>query len=216
MKIHRENKSITYKVEKKILDSLSKKICKYFTADMLSLLGLFGAILTFLFYLLSENNLLFLHVVNFGIFLHWFGDSLDGRVARLRKENRPLLGHYIDHMLDDISGVIIFLGISLSSLTVSFFWFGSLIIYLLIKIHINLKASITKKYTMDLNKLGATEIRIFMISINLIILFTKNPLIKNIRLLDVFGLLIFIILVLNFFQDFFTTVYGKDKIKEIK
>ena len=35
-----------------------------------------------------------------GLALNWFGDSLDGTVARVRRQQRPRYGFYVDHVVD--------------------------------------------------------------------------------------------------------------------
>ena len=112
-KISRVYKTLTYKPEKKILDYLASKLFKFFTADQFTFFAFFGAIVVAVAYQFTGNSLNFLHLVNLGIFIHWFGDSLDGRVAGLRGESRPLYGHYMDHIMDSLGIVIIFFGRSI-------------------------------------------------------------------------------------------------------
>lgn len=209
MKIYRVHKALTFEIEKKILDKIASYIYKFITADKLSIIALLGALLTSISYVSAKNNPIILFFACLGIFIHWFGDSLDGRVAGLRNEARPTLGHYIDHMLDSVSAAIIIFGISFSGLTQTSAWIWCLVLFLLIMIHSFLKASITGVFEISFEKIGPTEVRIGLIIINLIIYYTNNPLLINVpfkvNLFDLFGILISISLIFNLLKSMVKT-----------
>lgn len=218
MKIKRKQQTITFEVEKKILDYIAPKICKYVNADTLSLFALLGAILTGISYVISARNLSFLYLASLGLFIHWFGDSLDGRVARLRNENRPKYGHYLDHTLDGLSVVIIIFGINFSGLTLQTPWVWILALFLLIMIHSHLKSSVTGVFELSFERFGGTEARIGMILMNFILIFTNNPLIIErpipFNLLDVIGFFVACILGLLLIKSVSVSLWGKNKIKD--
>lgn len=218
MEIKRNHKAITYEPEKKLLDKVAGIIYLHTTADQLSLLALLGALLTGSAYILSQYNLGLLHVANIGILLHWFGDSLDGRVARNRKESRPKYGHYLDHILDSISLVIIIFGITYSGLTLTTSWVWVLSLFLLIMIHSFLKASVTGEFDLSIERIGPTEARIGLIMVNLVILLTNNTSLVVFpfpaTVFDVVGLVTAFVLLVNFGKTVYLTLWGPNKIKE--
>ncbi|MFQ5822740.1 MAG: CDP-alcohol phosphatidyltransferase family protein [bacterium] len=73
---------------------------QWVTPNMLTGVGLIAAIIICVSYWLSNFNKNFLWLANFGFILNWFGDSLDGTLARYIKIERPKFGYFIDHTLD--------------------------------------------------------------------------------------------------------------------
>jgi len=117
----RTNDILLGPLERPALAFFAKHMPMWVNSDMLTILALFGAALIGVAYFLAGqagdlrgNGYLFL--VNFGLFIHWFGDSLDGTLARYRHHERPNYGYYTDHALDGLSSLMIFLGIGLSGL----------------------------------------------------------------------------------------------------
>jgi phosphatidylglycerophosphate synthase len=48
------------------------------------------------------------------LLLNWFGDSLDGTVARVRDQQRPRYGYYVDHVIDLAGTALLFAGLAAS------------------------------------------------------------------------------------------------------
>lgn len=218
MEIVRRHQAITSKIERKILNFIAKRIYRYFKADHLSLLAIIGAIIAAFGYFLAKNNLNLLHLANLGIFIHWFGDSLDGTVAKLRNESRPKYGHYLDHILDAICATIVIFGINFSGLSLESEWVWVLAIFLLIMIHSFLKASVTGIFDLSFERFGPTEVRLGFVFMNLILLYSGNPLIIgkpiSFTLLDIFGLLASATLLIVLIQAVSKSLCGRRKIKE--
>lgn len=217
-KISRVYKTLTYKPEKKILDYLASKLYKTFSADQLTFFALFGAFIVAAAYQFTGKNLNYLHFANIGIFIHWFGDSLDGRVAGLRGESRPLYGHYLDHIMDSIGVVIIFVGIAMSPIATSLYWLMALVLALLIFNHAYLKTSVTQVFKLSLNdKVGGTEVRILFILFNISLIISKNPtfiIIDNkLFLSDVLIVFFSVLLGAMLFKEISMSLWGKNKIK---
>lgn len=219
MTIKRKNTALTFHIEKRLLDWLSKRAYQYTTADQLTLLALIGAIISGFGYYFAAHNLLLLHLSNTGLFLHWFGDSLDGRVARLRGENRPNYGHYVDHVLDAISLVIIIFGITYSGLTTLSSWVWVLALFLLLMIHSFLKASVTGVFELSFERFGPTEGRVGLILINLIVIATQNQVlfssVLTFNVLDLAGTIGACILLFHFIKAVSSALWGRYKIKEV-
>lgn len=218
MEIRRRHQSLTHNCEKKILDFLARKIYRYVTANLLSYAALGGSLLVGFAYLIAEKDIAWLHLANLGIFIQWFGDSLDGRTARLRNENRPRYGHYLDHMLDAISTIFIIFGINYSGITLQSEWVWVLLLFLLLMIHAYLKSSLTGVFEMTIERIGGTEIRIGLVMMNFSLMITQNPLIIQyplpLSLIDIFGLLVAGLMLANFWTAVSRTLWGRNRIRE--
>ena len=46
--------------------------------------------------------------------LNWFGDSMDGTLARVRGQQRPRYGFYVDHVVDVLGAVAMMVGMACS------------------------------------------------------------------------------------------------------
>ena len=99
----RVNDILLSKMEKAALNWLVMRLPAWVTPDMLTFFGFLSAILIGVSYALTNLDKNFLWLANLGFLLNWFGDSLDGTLARHRKIERPIYGFYIDHVVDIIS-----------------------------------------------------------------------------------------------------------------
>ncbi len=153
-------------LEKKLLVWLAKKQPKWVTSDMMTYFGVFGAVVIATGYILAAWNINFLWLSSLGFVINWYGDSLDGTLARVRKTQRPIYGYYLDHTVDAINEVIIFIGIGLSGLMRLEIALLALVIYLLMTINVSMNAHLKKEFKLTYAKLGPTEFRIIMVIIN--------------------------------------------------
>lgn len=172
-------------LERPALKWLSEHMPSWVSSDMMTGLGVIASILIFVSYILvgrggpDPRGNWFLMLASFGFFLNWFGDSLDGTLARYRHMERPRFGYYIDHSIDAFSAVMMFLGLGLAGLsdfTVATF---TLIGYLLAMISVYLKTHVTGVFVMTNMKLGPTEIRLIAIIFNTLVFFRGNKPIEN-------------------------------------
>ena len=90
-------------VEKKVLVWIAERLPRWVSSDLLSAIGFVGAVIIAAGFVLSTRDINFLWLASFGLIVNWFGDSLDGTLARVRKHQRPVYGYYLDHMLDGIN-----------------------------------------------------------------------------------------------------------------
>ena len=114
----------------------------------------------------------YLWLANLGFFLNWFGDSLDGTLARYRKIERPRYGFLIDHWIDAISTLLIFLGLGLSPYVNLLVASLAVISYLLVSIMVYLITYVTGILTITNAYIGPTEIRLLAVIINIIIFYS--------------------------------------------
>ena len=106
--------SLLNSAEKKVLVWLAERMPVWVTSDMLTFVGFLGACIMAAGYALSNINLYWLWLANFGLVVNWFGDSLDGTLARVRNAQRKTYGFYIDHNVDVVNETIMFIGVGCS------------------------------------------------------------------------------------------------------
>lgn len=162
----RETTTILSFIEKPVLKFLAEKLPAFFTPDVLTIIGLLGSILTGLGYFLTLYNEYYIWLANFGLLLNWFGDSLDGTVARFRHIERPKYGFFIDHTLDSVSMVLIGIGVGLSPYARFDFVLLALVSYLLISILVYVKTFVEGVFKISYFGFGPTEVRLFIIIVN--------------------------------------------------
>lgn len=130
------------------------------TSDILTLIGFLGACIIGLGFLLTYFNIQWLWLSVLGLAINWYGDSLDGTLARVRNCQRPIYGYYLDHTIDGINESIMFVSVGLSPLVHIYFALPILVIYLLLTINVSINAHLRKEFKLTYAKLGPTEFRI--------------------------------------------------------
>jgi phosphatidylglycerophosphate synthase len=165
-------------------------------SDHLSLLGLVAMFFAGLFYALSGTNPLMLHLVNICIFLNWFGDSLDGTLARYRDRQRPRYGFYVDHIIDTFGTMFLILGLALSGYMSERVAAAVLVVFLMLAINSYLAAYALGIFKISHGKLGPTEIRLVLIIGNLFLLHSAHARIFGHRFLlfDIGGVVSIVIM----------------------
>lgn len=158
--------SVLNALEKKVLVYLAERQPKWMTSDILTYIGSFGAVVIAAGYILSSWNINFLWLSSLGFVINWYGDSLDGTLARVRKTQRPIYGYYIDHTIDAINEVMIFVGVGLSGLIHLEIALLALVMYFLMTINVSINAHLKKEFKLTYASMGPTEFRIIMIIIN--------------------------------------------------
>lgn len=158
--------SVLNALEKKVLVWLAKRQPKWMTSDILTYVGTFGAVVIAVGYVLSAWNINFLWLSSLGFVINWYGDSLDGTLARVRNTQRPIYGYYLDHTIDAINEVMIFVGVGLSGLMHLNIALLALVMYFLLTINVSINAHLKKEFKLTYASMGPTEFRIIMIIIN--------------------------------------------------
>ena len=159
----RIQENLTAGVERRILNWLCERLPLWWTPDRLTALGFSGAVVIAIGYVLSNwsANWLWLSVV--GFLVNWFGDSLDGSVARFRKIERPNYGYFIDHSLDSLANTLFVLGMGLSPYLRMDTALCGLAGYLLLSIHTFISAKVTGVMSLTYLGGGPTEVRMMLI-----------------------------------------------------
>lgn len=212
----RINNTVVARLEKKALLWLAARMPGWVVPDTLTAIGLFASVLIFFSYALTYYHKGFLWLASFGFILQWFGDSLDGTLARYRKIERPRYGFFIDHILDTISEVLIFVGLGLSPYLRFDLSLIALICYLMASIYVYLTTYVTGVFRISYSGLGPTEIRMIAILTNTVVFFTGNPAFQlpvlswlplpmTITLFDAVAIGIILLIVYLFLASTFTT-----------
>ena len=158
--------SVLNALEKKVLVWLAERQPRWITSDILTYIGTLGAVVIAAGYILSAWNINFLWLSSLGFVINWYGDSLDGTLARVRKTQRPVYGYYLDHTIDAINEVMIFVGVGLSGLMHLEIALLALVMYFLMTINVSINAHLKKEFKLTYASMGPTEFRIIMIVIN--------------------------------------------------
>jgi archaetidylinositol phosphate synthase len=153
-------------LERPVLKWLAGHMPAWVTPDTMTVVGVIGAFVVVIGYGLSNLDRGFLWLASFGYVINWFGDSLDGTLARYRQIERPKYGFYVDHILDAFCEVIIFLGLGITP----YISFNNaslcLIAYLLLSILVFVHTYVSGEFKISYSKLGPTELRLIAISLN--------------------------------------------------
>lgn len=159
-------------MEKKALVLLAGRQPRWATSDMLTVVGVIGAFLTGLGFALTHYGIGWLWLSSAGLVLNWYGDSLDGTLARVRNRQRPLYGYYLDHTVDCINEAFMFVGAGLSPLVDLNLALAVFILYLFLTVNVSINAHLKSEFRLTYAKLGPTEFRLIIILLNtLLILF---------------------------------------------
>src|SRR6476620_1676029 len=167
----REQTSILAPLERAALRGLARRMPRRINSDHLSLLGLVAMFMAGVCYAASGQNPLMLHLVNLFIFLNWFGDSLDGTLARYRDRQRPRYGFYVDHIIDTFGALFFIFGLALSGFMSERVAAALLIVFLMLAINSYLAAYALGVFKISQWKMGPTEMRLLLIIGNVFLIY---------------------------------------------
>ena len=166
----RVNQALTAAVEKRALQWMAQRAPVWLTSDQLTALGLAAQIGAGIFYALARYNRYALLLVIACIVLNWFGDSMDGTLARVRRQQRPRYGFYVDHIVDIFGSVALMCGLGFSGYLHWYTAIAMLIAFLLLSSESYLATYTLSSFEMSHALFGPTEIRILLIIGNLALL----------------------------------------------
>lgn len=165
--VERIQENFLAKHERRLLNWLCQRLPSWFTPDVLTAIGFGGAVVSAVGYVMSNADRDWLWLAVAGYFINWFGDSLDGSVARFRKIERPKFGYFIDHSTDALATVILLGSIGLSPYARLDVMLFVLITYLLLSIHAFLAAKVVDEFRLSYVGAGPTELRLLLIAVTL-------------------------------------------------
>ncbi|HSL29612.1 MAG TPA: CDP-alcohol phosphatidyltransferase family protein [Anaerolineales bacterium] len=158
-------------LERPALRWLATHMPAWVTPDICTFIGLAGSLTVAASYVLSLYDRNFLWLASFGFLVNWFGDSLDGTLARYRRIERPVYGFFVDHTMDAVSATVIFLGLGMTPYVSFNIACLALISYLLLSVLVFLRTSVVGEFKISYSMLGPTEIRVIAVLLNTVMYF---------------------------------------------
>jgi len=158
----RLQEAITAPLERRTLAWLAHRLPAWVHSDHLTLLGFVAMFLAGASYALARWDRVGLILATVCLALNWFGDSLDGTVARVRNRQRPRYGFYVDHVIDTVGGLFLMGGLALSGIVDWRIALGMYVAFLILSIESYLAAYALGKFRLSCAKFGPTEIRILL------------------------------------------------------
>lgn len=154
--------SLTANVERRALSYLAARLPQWVNSDHLTLLGLAAMVAAGACYAAARWWPPAMLLVNLLLVVNWFGDSLDGTLARLRNRQRPRYGFYVDHIVDALGILALICGLGLSGYMSWPVALAFVVTYFLLSIDVYLATYTIGAFRMAYCKLGPTELRILL------------------------------------------------------
>ena len=158
----REHRSMLMVIEKRILIWIAQRLPGWITSDHLTLLGLLAMVAAGLAYCAARWEEYALLVAILALALNWFGDSLDGTLARVRNCERPRYGFYVDHVMDTIGVLFLVGGLAVSGYMTPVVALGLLVGYLMVAAESYLATYTLGVFRIAFMWIGPTELRILL------------------------------------------------------
>ncbi len=198
--IERIQDNMIARLERRALNHLCAGMPAWATPDMLTLVGMIGAFFVFGGYVASNIHSGWLLLSIVGYVVHWFGDSLDGSLARFRKIERPRYGYFLDHSCDGFATVLLVVGIGISPYVQLEVALVALVGYLLMSIHAFLSVRVLGELRLSYLNAGPTELRLVLIGLTLAMLVAgrENPIFFQLNGFDIFVASVGILLIALF------------------
>ena len=153
-------------LERPALAWLASHLPAWASPDLMTLIGIIGALVIALGYGLSNFHPAYLWLATLGFIINWFGDSLDGTLARYRHIERPKYGFYIDHVSDVLTEIIIILGLGLTPYIKFSVASMCCIMYIAMSVLVYVRMNVMGEFKISYSKLGPTEVRVLAILLN--------------------------------------------------
>jgi archaetidylinositol phosphate synthase len=167
----REQTSVLAPLERATLIGLAKRMPAWINSDHLTMLGFVAMFLAGVSYAASRWNPRMLLLVNVCLALNWFGDSLDGTLARYRNRQRPRYGFYVDHIIDTFGTLFLITGLAISGYMSERVAAFMLVVFLMLAINSYLAAHTLGIFKISHWKFGPTEIRLVLCIGNIYLLY---------------------------------------------
>jgi len=172
--MRRVQESWVAEYEKRTLLWLAARTPQWIGPDHLTVLGFAAQIGAGVFYALARWNRYSLLGVTVFLVLNWLGDSLDGTLARVRKQLRPRYGFYVDHMVDTFGALALMGGLALSACMHPWVAMGLLVAFLMLSIQSYLATQVLGEFRLSFWRFGPTELRILLMFGNLALLWKRS------------------------------------------
>lgn len=201
----RIHKSVLAANERRLLEYMALHIPAAIKPDHLTALGVVGGFVVLFGYGLSLLDVSFLWLANFGLVVHWLGDSLDGTLARVRGVIRPRYGFFLDQCIDVLGNLLIAVGLGITTFVRLDISLLVLSAYHMLSIYTFVRNIVTGEMHVSVMGCGPTELRIGIIVLNILLMtFGAPPLAifgYQASWCDVFLLIVFLVLLGIFFSE---------------
>ena len=158
----RVHTSVLAGVEKRCLVWMAKRLPSFINSDHLTTLAGLAMLGAGVCYAIGPASKTAMFVAVGMLVLNWFGDSLDGTLARVRHHERPRYGFYVDHVLDAVGVLFLAGGFALGGFMSPLVAAGFAIAYYLLTIEIALATHAVGTFRISFWKFGPTELRILL------------------------------------------------------
>lgn len=167
----RINQSVLSAAERRLLDLLVRKMPPAVTSHHLTAFGLLGGLVAGAGYVLSAVTPAFLWLSVLGIVMHWFGDSLDGSLARYRR-TPSRAGTFADHTVDVLAELFVLLGLGFSPYVRLDVALAALVGYYMMTILGLARGVVEDVFRITYAGLGPTEVRLALIALTFAMMLT--------------------------------------------
>ncbi len=168
----RINTGVLALFEKRVLLWIAPRLPGWVGSDHLTALAFIGMAVAAVSFVVSRVWPPSLTLVVIALAVNWFGDSLDGTVARVRRQERPRYGYYVDHVLDIVGITLLVAGMAASHFMTAIVGLSFLVCYLLVSAEVFLATAVSGRFHMSFLRIGPTELRI-LLSIGTMMLYVK-------------------------------------------
>lgn len=158
----RAQQSLLAPLEKRCLVWMAARMPARVTPDHLTAIGLASMAAAGVCYAAASRWPAAILLVNLCLALNWFGDSLDGTLARVRNRQRPRYGFYVDHMVDAFSALFLLGGLGVSGYMTNKLSLALVIVYFLLSINVYLATYTIGTFQLSFWKFSPTELRILL------------------------------------------------------
>jgi archaetidylinositol phosphate synthase len=158
----REHHGLLAAAEKRVLVWLAERMPPAINSDHLTALGMVAMLLAGGAFALVPWWRPVLAFVPLCLALNWFGDSLDGTLARVRGQQRPRYGYYVDHVVDIVNVTALFAGLACSGLIGPALAVGVLAAYVAVCAEVFLATHVLGVFPLSFIGFGPTELRIVL------------------------------------------------------
>ncbi len=159
---NRSNSSFLAALEKRCLIWMAHRLPAWVNSDHLTALGSISVAIAGVLYWHARAHRAALAAAILFLILNWFGDSLDGTLARVRNRQRPRYGFYVDHVLDALGSFFLISGLAFSGYMTPAVAYAFLILYLLLSIEIYLATYTIGTFHLSFWSFGPTELRVLL------------------------------------------------------
>ncbi|HVP91119.1 MAG TPA: CDP-alcohol phosphatidyltransferase family protein [Terriglobales bacterium] len=219
-KAERVIQTLTGPWEKRVLPRMAQALPSWVTPDHLTVLGIAAGFIIFAGLVLVHHSPWWIMLSNAGFAIHWWADSLDGTVARVRHREREQFGYFVDHISDAFTTVLFALGLALSPLVHIGVGLSVALGYLLMNVYAHVEAYVRRVFQLSYWGVGPTEVRIICVAVVTTGAFWNPFIVRafhvNFRLTDILVLSVGIGLVTVFIVSSIRTAIELDRLDRAK